>query len=103
MFKARAGHHIAPRKLTSGRDAFEEFGFEFALLAFDADEASVTAFEKAARELGMTLKIVRDSQAGGREDYEARLILVRPDQYVAWCGDAAPTDAGAVLRKVLGL
>lgn len=102
MFRARPGHHIAPRKLTSGRDVFEEFGFEFALLAFGADDASVAAFERAAHELGMSLKIVRDTQAEGREDYEARLILVRPDQYVAWTGDAAPADAGAVLRKLLG-
>ena len=38
---------------------------------------------RQARELGMTLKVTRDTQAGGREDYEAKLILVRPDQYVA--------------------
>ena len=34
-------------------------------------------------------------------EYAARLVLVRPDQYVAWTGDTG--DADAVMRKVAGL
>ena len=33
--------------------------------------------------------------------YEADLVLVRPDQHVAWRGSAVP-DAGALLRSVVG-
>ncbi len=49
VFKARAGHHLVPQKLSSGRDVFEELGRGFTLLAFDADDAAVRAFEQAAR------------------------------------------------------
>jgi hypothetical protein len=49
------------------------------------------------------LKVVRDTFADGREDYQARLVLVRPDQYVVWTGDIAPADADAIMRKVAGL
>jgi hypothetical protein len=72
------------------------------LLAFDADDAAVRAFEQAARELKVPLKVVRDSCADGRMKYETRMILVRPDQFIVWIGDSAPADAGAVIRRVAG-
>ena len=94
VFKARAGHHLVPQKLSSGRDVFEELGRGFTLLAFDADDAAVRAFEQAAGELKVPLKVVRDSYADGRTKYETRMILVRPDQFIVWTGDSAPADAG---------
>jgi hypothetical protein len=103
MFKARVGHHLVPRTLSSGRNVFEELGNGFALLAFGVETDAIARFEEAARARSVPLKVIRDSCAGGREDYEARLVLVRPDQYVAWTGDAAPGDADAVMCKVAGI
>jgi 2-polyprenyl-6-methoxyphenol hydroxylase-like FAD-dependent oxidoreductase len=102
VFRARAGHHLVPQGLSSGRNVFEELGPGFALLAFDAEAADVAAFEQAARVLNVPLKVVRDSYAGGRTRYETRMILVRPDQFVAWIGDSAPNDVNAVMRRVAG-
>jgi 2-polyprenyl-6-methoxyphenol hydroxylase-like FAD-dependent oxidoreductase len=102
VFKARAGHHLPPRPLSCGRNVFEELGRGFTLLAFDADDAAVRAFERAAERLTVPFKVLRDSCRAPRTDYEARLILVRPDQYVVWTGDEAPADAVAIMRKVTG-
>jgi hypothetical protein len=102
VVKARAGHHLTPRPLSSGRDAFDALGPDFTLLAFDAPDGDDAAFEQAARALGVPLKVVRDSYADERKGYEARLILVRPDQYVVWTGDRGPADVAALLRKVTG-
>jgi len=101
-FKARAGHHLAPQALSSGRNVFEELGTGFVLLAFDADDATVAGFERAAQSLGIPLKVIRDDGRDGRAAYEARLILVRPDQYVVWTSERGPNDAGALLRKAAG-
>ncbi len=101
-FKARAGHHLAPQPLSSGRNAFEDLGRGFTLLALDAAASDVERFVRAAQSCGGPLKVVRDSAAGGRENYEAKLILIRPDQFVAFVADAAPADAEALMRRVSG-
>ena len=102
-FAAMAGHHLPPQPLSSGRNVFEALGTGFTLLAFDGDDGVVRAFEAAARALRIPLEVVRDSYTGGREAYGARLILVRPDQYVVWTGNAAPRDARAIMAIVTGL
>ncbi len=102
MFKARAGHHLAPQPLSSARNVFEELGEGFTLLAFDAEDEAVAAFRHAAASGNVPLKIIRDTYSGGREQYEQRLILVRPDQYVAWTGDRTPADVGRIIGKAVG-
>ena len=101
-FAARAGHHLAPVRLGSGRNVYEELGSDFTLLAFDADPADVRAFADAAAALHIPLKTIEDDLSGERERYEARLILVRPDQFVAWTAAEAPDDPAAVLRRAIG-
>ena len=102
MFKARAGHHLAPQPLSTGRNVFEELGDGFTLIALDADEGVVGNFERAACSLGAPLKVTRDDYGGERQRYESRLILVRPDQYVVWSGDTAPMDIPGLLEKAVG-
>ncbi len=102
-FAAKAGHHLPPQPLSSGRNVFEELGAGFTLLAFGENDGAVRGFAAAARALCIPLKVVRDSYTGGREQYGVRHILVRPDQYVVWTGDRAPDDTRAVMAKVTGL
>jgi 2-polyprenyl-6-methoxyphenol hydroxylase-like FAD-dependent oxidoreductase len=98
-YVARPGHHLTPQPLSSGKNIFDELGEEFTLIDLGVPETAST-FAQAARELGIPLKIVRGSASGGREKYQSRLILVRPDQFVAWVGDDA--EPAAVLRRAIG-
>jgi 4-hydroxyisophthalate hydroxylase len=101
-FKARAGHHLPPQALTCRRNVFEKLGPCFTLLAFDAADETVADFATAAKTLGVPLAVVRDTYGDGRKNYEAKLILVRPDRYVAWAAASAPGNAAAILRKAIG-
>ncbi|HZL31668.1 MAG TPA: FAD-dependent monooxygenase [Pseudolabrys sp.] len=102
-FDARAGHHLAPQVLSSGRNVYEELGGGFTLLAFGAPDGNARAMADAATALSIPLKLIEDSFAGGREAYGKGMVLVRPDQFIAWTGDAAPADPRALIRQVAGL
>ena len=99
---ARPGHHLTPQPLSSGRNIFDELGDGFVLLALDANSATIQAFERIAKAIGMPLKVVRDTRAGGREKYGAELILIRPDQFVAWMSDGGAVDVDEVLSRAIG-
>jgi 2-polyprenyl-6-methoxyphenol hydroxylase-like FAD-dependent oxidoreductase len=103
-YVARAGHHLAPQKLSGGRNIFEALGQGFTLIDLGAREAAA-AFARAASERGVPLKIISDSATDGRDKYQARLILVRPDQFVAWAGDEADVPAlgpAEILERAIG-
>jgi 4-hydroxyisophthalate hydroxylase len=104
-FEARAGHHLAPAVMASGRNVYEALDAGFTLLAVDADANAVQAFTKVAADLRIPLTVVEDPRQGETARYGARLALVRPDQFVAWTS-ASPTldvdEARRVLHRVTG-
>ena len=101
-FVARAGHHIAPQPLSTGDNLYNALGQGFTLLALDADADTIQSFEKAAENLNVPLVIVTDSRSGGRELYQASLILIRPDQFIAWSSDTGPVNALDILERAIG-
>lgn len=104
-FEARAGHHLAPALLVSGANVFEALGTGYTLLALDAHAATVQAFRDAAIALNIPLTVVEDQAEGEAARYEAALVLVRPDQFVAWSGREAQLsldDAHQILKRVRG-
>ena len=99
---ARPGHHLAPQPLSCGKNVLDALGEGFALLAFDAPAGAARAVADAADALGVPLTVLEDSRADGREAYEARLVLVRPDQHVAWAADALPESPEQLIATVTG-
>lgn len=94
-FDARAGHHLAPALLGSGANVFEALGAGFTLLALGAEPAAIQHFRDAASALKMPLTVVQDAATGEAARYEAKLVLIRPDQFVAWASAEAQVTADA--------
>ena len=92
---------MGKKESVPNRQYTEEFKTEAVRLALSTGGNAAAEFERAASQLRVPLKVIRDTAAGGREAYRAGLILVRPDQFVAWAGDEA--DATDVLRRAIGM
>lgn len=86
--------------LEDGAALYDKLGLFFTLVVLDGTDTS--AMEEAAGALGVPLEILRLNRPDLRSIYERNLILVRPDQHVAWRGDATPDDCKALLEKVTG-
>ena len=91
---ARAPHF----RLPNGEPAYDAFGAGFALLDFRSDTQPSTLVA-AAQLRGVPLRAVSGSAPA---HYRTRLVLVRPDQHIAWHGDADPPDPLAVIDRVRG-
>ncbi|MYE13146.1 MAG: FAD-monooxygenase [Gammaproteobacteria bacterium] len=81
--------------LPDGRPIFDTLGRAFTLLSFGGGPC--LPIEEASRKVGLPLSVVHIEDPHAASLYERRLVLVRPDQHVAWRGNADPTPAEATL------
>jgi 2-polyprenyl-6-methoxyphenol hydroxylase-like FAD-dependent oxidoreductase len=84
-----------------GDSLFDRFGVGFTLLRLGPTAPDAAAFSNAARDLGIPLRVLDVPDADIRDLYECDLALTRPDQHVAWRGNATG-DAEAVIKLVVG-
>ncbi len=87
QFKARIGHHLAPVMLSNAHNVFDLLGDGFTLLALGADSTDTQVLIDAAAAAGVPLKVIHEHTGSHADRYEARWILVRPDQFVAWVSE----------------
>jgi FAD binding domain len=101
---ATVGYRLPHRWHTTGESIFDGLGPWFTLVVIEelAEGCGLGRIASAARDLGMPLKVIRPEIDGLRDQYSARLVLVRPDQHVSWVGDAIPQDVAGLLRRVSG-
>lgn len=87
--------------LDDGSSLFDHFGDGFCLLKL-GPSVSTRALEEAAARYGVPFKVFELDRQDARDLYERRLILIRPDQHVAWRGDALPDDCDWLINTVRG-
>jgi len=86
-----------------GAPLHDKLGPWFSLLAFDG--ASTDQIAAAAARRGVPLEVLRIADLELAKIYQAKLVLVRPDQHVCWRGNAQNDSGQAeyVFTRALGL
>jgi len=98
----RAPHVWLDAGRGAGSSLFDRLGGGFTLLRLGAKAPGASDMEAAAERLKIPLTILDIGSADARDLYDRDLALVRPDQYVAWRGNTAPSDPGRLLAQVVG-
>lgn len=88
--------------LSDGRSIFDAMGPGYTLLRYDP-ACDVTALREAARRNGVPLTLIDLSiaEVDAGQPAEA-LLLVRPDQHIAWRGRLPPPDPDALIDLITG-
>lgn len=95
---ALAGRRL-PHAWLGGRSLYDDLGDGYTLLVLSpAAHSHADRLEQAARAQRVPLTRL---DVDLRERYGVDLVVVRPDQYVAWAG-AEPDDAERLIRRIRG-
>ena len=84
---------------------YDALGDGFTLLVLGSNPSASAPMVEAAQARGVPLAVVDLGDTNLREHYGADVLLVRPDQYVAWYGDVTAMtvlEVGAVIDRVRG-
>jgi hypothetical protein len=84
-----------------GRSLYDAMGPDYTLLRLDP-AAHVGGIVAAAAQRGLPLAVLDVRSREALELYGHKLVLVRPDQHVAWRGDAEPADPLDLVDLVRG-
>lgn len=87
--------------LAKGRSLYDELGDGMTLVQLAGDDLSPD-LAQAALDRHLPLRHLDLRQHRLRDRYGADLVLVRPDQHIAWRSDTVPADAGALLDRIRG-
>jgi hypothetical protein len=99
--QARPGARAPQLWLGEGEALYDRLGPEFTLLKLSAG-LDTRALEQAARVRGLPLTVLELARDDIRTLHGSDLVLIRPDQHVAWRGNSVPLDPNALLARVTG-
>lgn len=99
----RTGARLPHAWIGPGRSIYDELGDGMTLLALESGhEAEIAAVGAVARSRGVPLRVIGYEDRELRDRYRSALVLVRPDQHVAWCGERMTPDIAELVDLVRG-
>ena len=100
---SRPGSRSPHAWLHDSSSLFDHFGHGFTLLASkDAPSEAIDQARLQAQTAGVPLKVIQPNELAIPVLFPKRFTLIRPDQHVAWRGDAWPHASVGLFEKVTG-
>jgi 2-polyprenyl-6-methoxyphenol hydroxylase-like FAD-dependent oxidoreductase len=87
--------------LADGRSLYDALGADYTLLRFDSS-AEIAPLLDAAASRNLPLAVLDVNARDIPAAYQHKLLLSRPDQHVAWRGDALPGDVDRLVDLLRG-
>lgn len=98
---SRPGGRLPHMWVGNDRSTLDEVGPGLTLFAI-GKTVHAEVWHRAAQEIGAPFKSVALGGPEAEALYGRCLLLVRPDQHIAWRGDSTPADVDGLLKTVLG-
>jgi Aromatic-ring hydroxylase, C-terminal len=98
----RAPHFWMDEWRGRGSSLYDRLGIGFTLLKLGRHAAGSAALEAAARRRGIPLDVLDIPSETARDLYGRDLVLIRPDQHVAWRGNQPSQDPDMLWNKLVG-
>jgi hypothetical protein len=84
-----------------GASVYDRLGQNYTLVRFDPG-VDVGPLVSAARAARVPLEVLDVARPSEPDVFSRALLIVRPDQHVAWRGDAAPEDSAELIERLRG-
>jgi 2-polyprenyl-6-methoxyphenol hydroxylase-like FAD-dependent oxidoreductase len=88
--------------LADGTPLFDLFGSGYTLLNFASKTMELGSFSAEADSLNLPFDVVSIDDEYARSIYGFNLVLLRPDQHVAWRGQNVPENINKIMKIVSG-
>jgi 2-polyprenyl-6-methoxyphenol hydroxylase-like FAD-dependent oxidoreductase len=98
----RAPHMWLDSRHAYGASLYDRLGDGFTLLRLGSRASDGGEIVSSAARLNIPLTVLAVEDGDARDLYGCDLVLVRPDQYIAWRGNTPPADTEVLLRRVAG-
>jgi len=99
----RAPHYWLGAGRGIGDSLYDRLGKGFTLLRLGPKPAGGGDLAEAANRTGAPFDILDVPDSAMRDLYGADLVLIRPDQHIAWRGENSADNASAILARVTGV
>lgn len=102
--KAEAGTHLSPQVLSDGKNIYSAMSENHTLILISAADVNTLRlqFESAARDAKMQLSIITSEPSVETNRWEATVILVRPDHFIAYASNQLDVNPTQLLLHCMG-